>query len=46
MIMTDKFTVQQFAPSEPWRYAVEAAGMIGVLLAGWWLKSRARKPKV
>jgi YjbE family integral membrane protein len=43
MIMTDKFTVEQFAPSEPWRYGVEAASMIGVLLAGWWLKRRSKR---
>ena len=46
MIMTDQFMVQRFAPSETLRYTVEAAGAMGVLLAGWWLKRRARKPEV
>ncbi len=41
MIMTDEFVVQLcFAPSNTWRYAVEAAGTLGVLGAGWWLKRR------
>jgi YjbE family integral membrane protein len=43
MIMTDEFVLQLFAPSEMLRYAVEAAGAIGVLLAGWWLKRRHKK---
>jgi YjbE family integral membrane protein len=42
MIMTDAFTVQTFAPSDTLRYAVEAAGTVGVLLAGWWMKRRRR----
>jgi len=41
MIMTDQFMVQRFAPSEALRYAVEAAGALGVLLAGGWLKRKA-----
>ena len=39
MIMTDAFVAQRFAPSEALLYSVEAAGTIGVLLAGWWLKT-------
>ncbi len=45
MIMTDEFMVQTFAPGEAWRYAVEAAGAIGVLAAGWWLKSGWRRTR-
>jgi YjbE family integral membrane protein len=40
MIMTDAFVAQRFAPGKTWLYAVEAAGTIGVLLAGWWMKRR------
>jgi predicted tellurium resistance membrane protein TerC len=40
MIMTDAFTVQTFAPSAALDYSVEAAGAIGVILAGLWLKRR------
>jgi YjbE family integral membrane protein len=43
MIMTDAFVEQTFAPSLALRYAAEAAGTIGVLLAGWWIKRRSRK---
>jgi YjbE family integral membrane protein len=43
MIMTDEFTVQRFAPSDGWRYGAEAAGTIGVLAVGWWIKRRASK---
>lgn len=42
MIMTDEFTVQTFAPSTVVNYGVQAAGAVGVLLTGAWLKSRAR----
>ena len=42
MIMTDAFVEQRFAPSTTLIYAVEAAGTIGVLIAGWWLKKRRR----
>ncbi len=42
MIMTDAFVVQRFAPSPVLRYSAEAAGAIGVLLAGWWIKKRER----
>jgi len=41
MIMTDEFMRQRFAPSNTWRYAVEAAGTLGVLGAGWWMKREA-----
>lgn len=40
MIMTDAFTVQTFAPTPAARYVVEAAGVVGVLGVGRWLKSR------
>jgi YjbE family integral membrane protein len=40
MIMTDAFVVQNFAPAPALLYSVEAAGTIGVLIAGWWLKRR------
>ena len=46
MIMTDAFIVQRFAPSEAMRYSAEAAGTIGVLLIGWWIKKRSRKRAV
>jgi YjbE family integral membrane protein len=45
MIMTDAFTVQRFAPSTGLRYAVEAVGTVGVLLAGWWIKKRTRQTR-
>jgi YjbE family integral membrane protein len=45
MIMTDKFTVERFAPTGAMRYSAEALGTIGVLLAGWWLKTRSKKRK-
>ncbi len=41
MIMTDAFTVHRFAPSPALRYSAQAAGTVGVLQAGWWLKTRA-----
>ena len=40
MIMTDAFVAQNFAPSQALLYSVEAAGTVGVLIAGWWLKRR------
>jgi len=43
MIMTDEFVAQRFAPSTALVYAAEAAGAIGVLLMGWWLKTRRAK---
>jgi YjbE family integral membrane protein len=43
MIMTDAFVVQRFAPSPTLLYSVEAAGTLGVLGSGWWLKRRDRK---
>lgn len=42
MIMTDAATVQKFSPSDAMTYAVEAAGVIGVVAAGLWLKRRAK----
>ncbi|MBV9768834.1 MAG: TerC family protein [Bryobacterales bacterium] len=42
MIMTDAFVAQRFAPAPQLRYSVEAAGTIGVLFAGWWLR-RSKK---
>ena len=45
MIMTDAFTVQMLTPSAALKYSVEAAGAIGVLVAGMWIKARrARRP--
>jgi YjbE family integral membrane protein len=45
MIMTDAFTVQRLAPGLAALYSAEAAGTIGVLAAGWWLKKHPkRKP--
>lgn len=38
MIVTDEFVMQRFAPGDGVRYAAEAAGTIGVLAAGWWIK--------
>jgi YjbE family integral membrane protein len=43
MIMTDAFTVQRFAPGTALLYSAEAAGTIGVLITGWWLKRRAKR---
>lgn len=43
MVMTDAFIVQTFAPGAIWRYAAEAVGVAGVLLAGWWMKRRSKK---
>jgi YjbE family integral membrane protein len=43
MMMTDEFVVQRFAPSATLLYTAEAAGAIGVLLIGWWLKTRRAK---
>ncbi|MDP9055596.1 MAG: YjbE family putative metal transport protein [Acidobacteriota bacterium] len=40
MIMTDAFTRQRFMPSSTMEYSVEAAGAIGVVLAGMWIKKR------
>jgi YjbE family integral membrane protein len=45
MLMTDAFIVQTFAPQEIWRYVAEAVGVVGVLLAGWWMKKRTRAAK-
>jgi len=45
MIMTDAFTVQALAPSGVVVYAVEAAGAIGVVAVGFWLKSRGGSPE-
>jgi YjbE family integral membrane protein len=40
MIMTDAFTAEALAPSAALLYAVEAAGAVGVVIIGLWLKSR------
>ncbi len=45
MIMTDAFVEQRFAPSTMLIYSVEAAGTIGVLVAGWLMKRR-HKPEI
>jgi YjbE family integral membrane protein len=44
MITTDAFVAQRFAPSATLRYSAEAAGAIGVLLGGCWMKRRFKKP--
>jgi YjbE family integral membrane protein len=41
MIVTDAFTVETLAPSATLDYSVEAAGAIGVVIVGVWLKTRA-----
>ena len=47
MIMTDGFTRQTFAPGNGEVYGAEAAGAIGVVIAGAWLKTRrARRQKL
>jgi len=43
MIVTDEFMKQRFAPASELVYLVEAAGAVGVLVVGWWLKTRSRK---
>ncbi len=40
MIMTDAFMAQTLAPRGAWIYSMEAAGAIGVVSAGLWLKRR------
>ena len=40
MMMADAFTVQTFAPGDAVTYFAEAAGAVGVLAAGMWLKRR------
>lgn len=42
MIMTDRYVVQTFAPSVALKYSAEAAGVILVLAAGFWLKREYR----
>jgi YjbE family integral membrane protein len=44
MILTDAFIEQRFAPGAALEYSAEAAGALGVLAAGWWLKTRSRRP--
>jgi YjbE family integral membrane protein len=46
MITTDAFIVQRFAPDAAFRYAAEAIGASGVLIAGWILKSRSKGSRV
>jgi len=43
MIMTDAFVAQRLAPSPALLYSVEAAGTVGVLVVGWWMKTRSGK---
>jgi YjbE family integral membrane protein len=43
MIMTDAFVVQRFAPSKMALYSAEAAGTVGVLVAGWWQNKRLER---
>lgn len=44
MIVTDAFLEQRFAPGTALEYSAEAAGALGVLAAGWWMKTRSRRP--
>jgi len=41
MIVTDAFIEQRFAPGAALAYWAEAAGALGVLAAGWWMKRRS-----
>ncbi len=43
MIVTDRFIEQKFAPRTGVVDGAEIAGIAGVVLAGWWIKSRSRK---
>lgn len=43
MVMTDVFTVQMLDPGSKVVYAVEAAGVAGVVGVGFWMKSRAAR---
>jgi YjbE family integral membrane protein len=46
MIMTDRFIVETLAPGPVMLYSAEAAGTIGVVAAGLWMKARqARRQK-
>jgi YjbE family integral membrane protein len=40
MIVTDRFIEEKFAPPAGVLYGAEAAGIAGVMLAGWWIKTR------
>jgi YjbE family integral membrane protein len=42
MILTDAYVMERFTPSAAARYSAEAAGTIGVLAVGWWVKSRTK----
>lgn len=43
MILTDRFIEQKFAPRAGVVYGAEAAGIVGVVLAGWWIRTRSSK---
>ena len=43
MIMTDAYVMQRFAPSLAAQYSAQAAGILGVIAAGWWLKARGNR---
>jgi YjbE family integral membrane protein len=44
MIMTDAFVTQVLAPGNATIYSIEGLGAVGILLAGFWLKSRPVDP--
>lgn len=44
MIVTDRYIQEKFAPTAGVIYGAELAGIAGVVLAGWWIKTRSRKP--
>jgi YjbE family integral membrane protein len=43
MIVTDRFIEQEFAPRAGVIDAAEAAGIAGVVLAGWWIKTHSKR---
>jgi YjbE family integral membrane protein len=45
MILTDAYVVSRFAPTPAALYSAQAAGTVGVLAAGWWLKTHPKRAK-
>lgn len=45
MIVTDAYVMRRFAPGMAVQYSAQAIGTIGVIAAGFWIKSRSRKSK-
>jgi YjbE family integral membrane protein len=43
MMITDAYIERRFAPGAALQYSAEAAGILGVLAAGWWMKTRSRR---